>query len=385
MSQQNIFYSWQTDSDSNLNRYFIEDCLKRAIRKVNREDLSDLVIDRDTKNIPGMPDIGHAILEKITKSTVFVADLTLINPSEVRRPDERPVSNPNVLFELGYAFGTLGSKAMIGVFNTTSGAIEELPFDLRPKRLMTYQLEAGDNKAEVRAMLVDDLSNAIRQCLGDTEDEQIDRNSRIHRIFSELWLFGTEIDEWYGITTLPKVIQGQLTEAQELPALMIQSSFPDAILGSVYHIINSLENATTMILNEENWPKIKNHITSATNSINLILHFHRMRIDPNYHDELVKRIATIPAELDGHLEKLQNGDLLRFDLEKLAHELRSMAFKSLVPQHPQFAIELKDISLDFRRYVLQWAKDTPKKVEAIEAVSDIRERLAQLINKYNLP
>jgi hypothetical protein len=101
MASRNIFYSWQTDSDERFNRYFIEDCLKRAIRKLNREDLSDLVIDRDTKNIPGMPDIGHTILEKIAKSAVVVADLTLINPAAVRRPDERPVSNPNVLFELG--------------------------------------------------------------------------------------------------------------------------------------------------------------------------------------------------------------------------------------------------------------------------------------------
>jgi predicted nucleotide-binding protein len=133
MATGNIFYSWQTDSNDRLNRYFIEDCLKRAIRKLNREDLSDLVIDRDTKNVPGMPDIGHTILEKIANSAVVVADLTLINPAAVRRSDERPVSNPNVLFELGYAFGTLGPQAMVGVLNTTSGKIEELPFDLRPK------------------------------------------------------------------------------------------------------------------------------------------------------------------------------------------------------------------------------------------------------------
>jgi hypothetical protein len=142
MAARNVFYSWQTDSDKRFNRNFIEDCLKRAIRKLNREDLSDLVIDRDTKNVPGMPDIGHTILEKIAASAVVVADLTLINPATVRRPDERPVSNPNVLFELGYAFGKLGPKVMVGVFNETSGEIDELPFDVRPKRLLPYRLGA---------------------------------------------------------------------------------------------------------------------------------------------------------------------------------------------------------------------------------------------------
>ena len=385
MAPRNVFYAWQTDSDECCNRYFIEDCLKRAIRTLNRGDLSDLVIDRDTKNVPGMPDIGHTILEKIAKSVVVVADLTLINPTAVRRPDERPVSNPNVLFELGDAFGTLGPQAMVGVFNTTSGEIEELPFDLRPKRLMTYRLAAGDNKAEVRTKLVDALAAAIKQCLGDTEDEQIRRNSRIHRVLSELWLFGTAIEEWYGIKNLPEIIQNRLTEARELPDLMSRNSYSDDALGRAYYIINSLESATTLALNEENWPAIKEHISSAMSTIFLITHFRKFEIDPSYHDQLVRRVVAMPAELDGHLERLQNNSFHRLDLEKLAYELRIMAFNSLVPQHPRFAAGLKEISLDWRRHVLRWAKNTPKKDEAMSAVRDVRERLAQLIDKYGSP
>jgi hypothetical protein len=59
-----------------------------------------------------------------------------------------------------------------------------------------------------------------------------------------------------------------------------------------------------------------------------------------------------------------------------------MAFKSLVPQYPQFTAGLKEISLDLRRHDLRWAKNAPRKDEAIGAVQDIRERLAQLIDKY---
>jgi len=385
MVPRNVFYAWQTDSDESFNRSFIEDCLKRAIRKLNRENLSDLVIDQDTKNVPGMPDIGHTILEKIAKSVVVVADLTLINPAAVRRPDERPVSKPNVLFALGDAFGTLGPQAMVGMFNTTSGEVEELPFDLRPKRLMTYRLAAGDNQAEVRAKLVDALAAAIKHCLGDTEDDQIRRNSRIHRVLSELWLFGTAIEEWYGIKNLAEVIQNHLTDALELPDLMGQNSYSDDALGRVYYIISSLENATTLVLNEANWSELKGHISSAMRTIFLITHFHGFKIGPGYHDELVRRAAAMPAELDGHLEKLQNDQFQRRDLEKLAHELRTMAFKSLVPQHPPFTAGLKEISLDLRRHVLRWAKNTPRKDEAIGAVQDIRERLAQLIDKYGSP
>ena len=118
---------------------------------------------------------------------------------------------------------------MIGVFNTASGKVEELPFDLRPKRLMTYQLTASDDKAKVRAKLVDALAAAIKQCIGDTEDDRIRRNSRIHSVLSELWLFGTEIEEWYGIRNLPEVIQNQLSAAQELPDLMRRSTYAEML------------------------------------------------------------------------------------------------------------------------------------------------------------
>jgi hypothetical protein len=384
MASRNVFYSWQTDSDESFNRYFIEDCVKRAIRKLNREDLSDLVIDRDTKSVPGMPDIGHTILEKIAKSAIVVADVTLINPAAVRRPDERPVSNPNVLFELGYAFGKLGDNAIVGVLNTAFGEIEELPFDLRPKRLMTYRLKARDEKAAVRAKLVDCLAVAIRQCLGDTEEVQIHRISRINQVLSELWLFGEEIEEWYGIDRLPEVIQRNLAAARELPELMAQSGYTNAALNVPSKLISDLQTAATMALNEENWPTIKQRISAAGSYVGSIHHLLGYQIEQGYHDELVRKVAAMPAQLDEHLLGLENSQPPSLDLESLAHELRLAAFKPLIPQHPRFATGLKEISLDLRRHVLRWAKNTRNKDEAIRAVRDIRERLSELIAKYGL-
>lgn len=383
MNQKNIFYSWQTDSDPNFNRSFIEDCLKRAISKLNREDLSNLIIDRDTKNVAGMPDIGHTILEKIANSVVVVADLTLINPATVRRSNERPVSNPNVLFELGYAFGKLGPQTIVGVFNTASGKVEDLPFDLRPKRLMTYRLATDDDKAKVRMKLVDALADAIRQCLGDTEDEQIHRNSRIHRVLSELWVFGTEIEEWYGIENLPEIIQSNLAEARQLPNLIAQSRYPEGVLNMISNLISDLESAATLALNEDNWFTIKQLISSTASDANFIHSHIGYKPDRSYHDESVKKIAAVPGKLDEHVKSLQNGQLRRVDLENLSYELRRLAFMSLVPQHPQFSAGLKEISLDLRHNVLRWAKNTPKKDEAIGIVQNINERLVQLIEKFD--
>jgi len=90
---------------------------------------------------------------------------------------------------------------------------------------MTYRLAAADNKPEVRAKLVDALADAIRQCLGDTEDEQIRQNSQIHKILSELWLFGTEVEAWHGMKNLPKMIQSNMSMARQLPDLMSQRGY----------------------------------------------------------------------------------------------------------------------------------------------------------------
>ena len=59
-----IFYSWQSDLDTRINRNFIEKALKKAARKAskelavenaNRNDDIDLQVDKDTKGLPGTP------------------------------------------------------------------------------------------------------------------------------------------------------------------------------------------------------------------------------------------------------------------------------------------------------------------------------------------
>src|SRR5438309_1109416 len=62
-----VFYSWQSDLDGKTTRSFIEEALKRAIKALQKDDTLDVepVIDRDTKDVPGSPDIAKTILEKI--------------------------------------------------------------------------------------------------------------------------------------------------------------------------------------------------------------------------------------------------------------------------------------------------------------------------------
>lgn len=70
----NIFYSWQSDLPNNTNRSFIEDCIKKAIRKIKFS--SDMKVyvdyDRDTLGVTGSPDICETIFNKIDRTDIFI-------------------------------------------------------------------------------------------------------------------------------------------------------------------------------------------------------------------------------------------------------------------------------------------------------------------------
>ncbi|MCE5294979.1 MAG: hypothetical protein LLF94_10270, partial [Chlamydiales bacterium] len=160
-----VFYSWQSDLPSSLNRSFIEHALEKAVKKV-KKDFSKLeaVIDRDTKDEAGSPDIVQTIFAKIEKSDIFVCDVSIINKAENYCP--RPTPNPNVLVELGYALKTLGSSHIIMVINETHGCTENLPFDLDHRRVLKYSLNENEkNNTEksrkCKEELVRDLTKAV--------------------------------------------------------------------------------------------------------------------------------------------------------------------------------------------------------------------------------
>ncbi|HEY3321219.1 MAG TPA: hypothetical protein VGP72_12185 [Planctomycetota bacterium] len=159
-----MFYSWQSDLPNNCNRSFILKALEDAAESL-RADASIMVepaVDRDTAGVAGSPDIGRTILQKIDNAHAFVADLSIINSGY-----GRPSPNPNVLFELGYAWKHLTESRIILVVNTVFGEPEQLPFDLRTKRVMAYRIaEDATEKGQERRKLQAKMEHAIRDIIG---------------------------------------------------------------------------------------------------------------------------------------------------------------------------------------------------------------------------
>lgn len=169
--QRIVFYSWQSDLPNKTNRGFIQQALENAASRIVKDTSVEVepVIDRDTQGIAGSPDIATTIFSKIAASDIFVADISIIN----QNTDSRHTPNPNVLIELGYALRSLGFERVILTFNLAYGKLESLPFDLRMRRIMTYNVpENAENKADERKNLEKNLENAIRSALDHAPVEE---------------------------------------------------------------------------------------------------------------------------------------------------------------------------------------------------------------------
>jgi hypothetical protein len=167
--RHSVFYSWQSDLPNSTNRGFLENCLERAIKLIGTaaELNLDPALDRDTRGVPGAPDIAETIFAKIEAADVFVADVSFVTPAG----SSRPSPNPNVLIELGYAAKALGWERIICVFNKAYGRIEDLPFDIRKRLVRVYELVEGQEKAVARPALVSALATDITAILHQPDRE----------------------------------------------------------------------------------------------------------------------------------------------------------------------------------------------------------------------
>ena len=173
--RRTVFYSWQSDSDQKLNRYFIEGALKAAIKQLNQDsDVVNkqlgklpLVFDKDTSSTSGTPAITDTLLGKISSASVFVGDLSLVGRRKGKKLPEMP--NSNVVMEWGYALGRIGPSHVVGVLNGSPMECDRLPFNFRGRRYpIIYKLTDSRDcpeKRTIKSALVADLAIAVKEVL----------------------------------------------------------------------------------------------------------------------------------------------------------------------------------------------------------------------------
>ena len=185
-----VFFSWQSDTSSAIGRDFIEQALTSALAAINAGATvepalrSDLLLDRDTKDIGGQPPIVDTIFKKIDNAMIFVSDITLV----AKRVDPSRMSpNPNVLIEYGWALKTVGYPCIIAVMNVAYGEPTDasMPFDVKHLRYpITYHLAPDATESEIqneRIKLTRTLEHELRVILGSPEFKKI-QDERAQRI-----------------------------------------------------------------------------------------------------------------------------------------------------------------------------------------------------------
>lgn len=156
-----LFYSWQDDLPKKTNRYFVEDCLDRALKIVQQDMGLSVRLDQDTQDTSGTPNVTEVIWEKIAKCEAFVADITPV----ARTPDGKGIANPNVMMELEHARASVGWDRILYVFNEAFGdGLKDRPFHLSgPRRQpLTFSLKEGDSLSDPRSAFVSKLVEALK-------------------------------------------------------------------------------------------------------------------------------------------------------------------------------------------------------------------------------
>ena len=123
-----IFFSWQSDTKGN--RKIIKDAI-RATCQIQKEKYGyEVEIDESTRNLPGSQSIEEAVLRKITKADIFIADVTPVGTC-----GQKQMPNSNVVFELGFALHALGEEHIILMAKRGNWDVKDLPFDFNHRRI----------------------------------------------------------------------------------------------------------------------------------------------------------------------------------------------------------------------------------------------------------
>lgn len=142
------------DTDERTCKKLILTALEEAAVAVSDQ----LEVDHDTKRVLGSRNIVDIIAEKIEAASVFVGDVTLTGKTVKPSGEVKFQINSNVATELGYALGTHtdremdkeGAELVVKVMNVHYADETKLPFDVRERHPVTYDLQPDASKSDLR-------------------------------------------------------------------------------------------------------------------------------------------------------------------------------------------------------------------------------------------
>jgi hypothetical protein len=185
MAEYTVFYSWQTDTPDECGKGFIREALNAAITKLSLDiDVEEAPrVDSGMEGVAGSPDVATVMFDKITESSIFLGDMTLVGEIKSHGSDSASVKrtpNPNVAIEMGLAAGILGWERIICVMNEAIAPREEMPFDMRNRRFpIDFELSQEDAAvSEIRDRQSKDLTKWICKAIKVVEANELRKVDR---------------------------------------------------------------------------------------------------------------------------------------------------------------------------------------------------------------
>jgi len=216
-----IFFSWQSDLDKVVKHKTIKHCIQNAINSIEIEDDVSFHLDEATRGEIGSIEIPNTILSKIRKADIFICDVTTINTDD---SPKRPMPNPNVLIELGYAVAELGWDRILLIFNTSFGTFpNDLPFDIEKRRVTKFNISNSRDVYEKNS-LSDKLklgiksvyvSSPIRARDSGKDTEELKRYRDLNNLRELLRHLNTDFIDSF-IDNLPEKIHGDVFRYKEI-------------------------------------------------------------------------------------------------------------------------------------------------------------------------
>ncbi|MBS5908847.1 MAG: hypothetical protein KIC84_16695 [Dysgonomonas mossii] len=182
-----IFFSWQSDVKGNIR--YIDKKIKDAVIEITAmPEMEGCTIkyDHSTQNRSGSPGIVDTVHEKINKCDVFIGDVTPITIIEGKNDNsEKLIPNPNVMAESGFALRAVGENRIILLMKANTGKIGELPFDIRHRRINSFNIE-DKPKLNLTAFIFEALMYSRKFYENAYEQNVISHDSKIYETLKSL-------------------------------------------------------------------------------------------------------------------------------------------------------------------------------------------------------
>lgn len=298
----------------------IETAIKRSNDSIHELD-KKYHFDKDVLNIPGSADINEVLLKKIDGCSVFVSDITPV----AELPSGKLIPNTNVIFETGYAAGKKGLNRVILVMNSYQYPIERMPFDLKTKSILKYELSNEDLQLEEKKKdVVKALSTGIKTTLdllaneADPVQDTLDLAEVQGKIKRERDIIKLE----RFLRNLPIIpIQNLITDGAEQGTMHYDIFTAYYNLQAVYSYFGfKLYDKEANRIIDEFMTCLDNSLSFGENFFHHVEHVYKFRDNSSHTlQDYLKTLGTLSASLKKLVDYIHD-NYLEIDVEKMDRE-----------------------------------------------------------------